>query len=158
MNDQPGSIVPAAGHHRPPARVSVSAQLDRAGVSRLRGELIERRRAGAVYVRLDLSLVSRCDHDLAPVLAWSRIQLRGRGGELIITGASEQVRSELAAAAAAMDRYPGWHADWPDALTFPPNQTGSAREGTTATIFTTRPPFKRRGEVLHKSQSRVAGS
>lgn len=102
----PLNIVSVAGS---PARVvvSVSGELDRPGIARLRTELAWWRQAGALEVRLDLSGVPRCDPSLARSLAWARTQLRGYGADLIITGVGDEVLAELAAACARLAAFPG---------------------------------------------------
>jgi anti-anti-sigma regulatory factor len=95
MGNSPRSV--ATG--RIPARVTVTVtgELDRPAIARLRTELAGWRQAGALELRLDLSGVTRCDPSLGRALVWARTQWRGHGGDLIITGAAAQVHAELAA-------------------------------------------------------------
>lgn len=105
---------------RSPSRafVRVRGDLDRAGVARLRSELAQWRKTGVVELRLDLVGGPRRDPILARMLAWAATQLRGTGGNLIIVGATEQVRAELVAAVAAVQAWPGLHDDRPVPLIF----------------------------------------
>jgi anti-anti-sigma regulatory factor len=127
LGDPPPSI-DSFGHGPAGVTVRVSGELDRVGVARLRRELAGWREGGALQVWLDLSGVPGCDPSLARALAWARTQLRGHGGELIVTGAGEQVTAELATAIATLATFAGWHTDWPASLithaetTDPPRQ------------------------------------
>jgi anti-anti-sigma regulatory factor len=115
MSEQSASIVSTERH---PARavVRVRGELDRVGIARLRTELSGWREAGPVALWLDLAAVPRCDPGLARVLGWARTQLRGDGGDLIVTGATEQVLAEIADEVAVVDAFAGWHSDWQASL------------------------------------------
>jgi anti-anti-sigma regulatory factor len=91
--------------------VRVLGQLDRTGVARLRTELAQWREAGVSELLLDLSGVSGADPGAARALAWARIQLRGRGGNLIVTDASASLRARLETEVAALETIPGAHSD-----------------------------------------------
>jgi hypothetical protein len=67
-------------------------------------------------VSLDLSAVPRCEPSLARTLAGARTQLRGHGGDLIVTGATEPVLTALATAVAQVPAAPGHYSDWPASL------------------------------------------
>jgi hypothetical protein len=67
---------------RADATVSVSGQLDRAGVAGLRAELAGWCASGAIVVRLDLSGVTSYEPNLARTLAWVQSQLRDAVGAL----------------------------------------------------------------------------
>lgn len=81
-----------------PARVTVTVtgELDLRGIAWLRTELAGWRRVGATQVRLELSGMTGADPSLARALAWEGTQLREHGGDLIVTGVTNQVRAELA--------------------------------------------------------------
>jgi anti-anti-sigma regulatory factor len=103
----PPPTTPARSTGRAPARVSVVANgrrqvtltvrgwLDRVGVARLRTTLAEVRATGTPGLRLDVSGLSGWDSGLPRALAWAHIQLRGEGQELILTGASERLHTEI---------------------------------------------------------------
>jgi hypothetical protein len=93
--------------HAGRATVIVSGPLSRPGIARLRTELAAWREAGVVDLVVDVSRMPRCDaelaHPLARALAWARAQLRGRGGNLTVTGARAHLRAELADAVEALE-------------------------------------------------------
>lgn len=96
------------------AVVSVSGDLDRVATARLRAQIASLREAGVVEVRLDLGAVGHCDPGLARTLAWIRIQLRGLGGNLSITGAHPELRTQLDAEGSALRRSPAYQGDHRD--------------------------------------------
>jgi anti-anti-sigma regulatory factor len=94
------------------ATVSVSGQLDRAGIARLRAELAGWRASGAIVVQLDLSGMTSYEPNLARMLAWAQSQLRENGGELVLTGAQTRLREKLRDAVGALQALPAWREDW----------------------------------------------
>ncbi|MBB6375785.1 hypothetical protein BKA01_003007 [Pseudonocardia eucalypti] len=78
------------------------------------------RAAGAIDVHLDLSGMLDHDPGLARTLAWAQTQLHGNGGNLLITGANEQLCAELHDAVTELHAQPGWHDQWPGTLTYRP--------------------------------------
>ncbi|MBB6380669.1 hypothetical protein BKA01_008166 [Pseudonocardia eucalypti] len=102
------------------ATVSVCGRLDKCGIARLRTELAGWRAAGAIDVHLDLSGMLDHDPGLARTLAWAQTQLHGNGGNLLITGANEQLCAELHDAVTELHTQPGWHDQWPGTLTYRP--------------------------------------
>ncbi|MDQ2706252.1 MAG: hypothetical protein M3Z25_00795 [Actinomycetota bacterium] len=119
MTTQAGGIDSHAGG-RTRAMVEVVGVLDRAQIARLRRELARWRQAGVEQLVVDVSRMPVCAPGLARMLAWASLQLRDSGTAMIITGAGERVRAELAAEVAALDMLTNARGAQPSAQTYRP--------------------------------------
>lgn len=89
------AYVSVVANGRDQVTLTVRGWLDRMGVARLRTTLAGVRAAGTPRLFLDVSGLSGWDLGLPRALAWARIQLHGNGQELILTGASARLCTEI---------------------------------------------------------------
>jgi hypothetical protein len=93
--------------------IQARGRLDRVGIARLRTALVQARRMGSVELVVDLRAVTWWDHSLARVLAWAKLQLRGRDQHLSLTGATAGLRAEIDTEENRLS-YPLWRGLCPD--------------------------------------------